>query len=105
LGSNSGSNQIAPAQQRHGSFWLKRFLAQHYTGCAFRCVGDPKRRDKSQATEQSTYDVFKFNGMPVSPAPVKANDISTRIEAVAYALNDNPRGINRLVISPASAAR
>jgi hypothetical protein len=38
--------------------------------------------------------------MPVTPAPVPANDISTRVEAVAYALNDNPRGINRLVISP-----
>lgn len=36
----------------------------------------------------------------VTPAPVKANDIATRLEAVAYALNDNPRGINRLVISP-----
>jgi len=31
--------------------------------------------------------------MPVMPAPMKANDISTRIEAVAYALNDSPRGI------------
>jgi hypothetical protein len=38
--------------------------------------------------------------MPVMPAPVKANDIDTRIEAVAFALNDNPAGINRLVISP-----
>lgn len=38
--------------------------------------------------------------MPVTPAPVKANDIATRLEAVAYALNDNPSGINRLVISP-----
>src|SRR5258705_10959207 len=38
--------------------------------------------------------------MRVTPAPVKANDIATRLEAVAYALNDNPRGINRLVISP-----
>jgi hypothetical protein len=38
--------------------------------------------------------------MPVTPAPVKANDISTRLEPVAYALNDNPSGINRLVISP-----
>ena len=63
-------------------------------------VGDPKGRDKGQATEQSAYDVFKYNGMPVTPAPVKANDIATRLEAVAYALNDNPRGINRLVISP-----
>jgi hypothetical protein len=79
---------------------VKRFLEQNYAGCSFRCVGDPKGRDKGQATEQSAYDVFRFNGMPVTPAPVKANDISTRLEAVAYALNDNPRGINRLAISP-----
>ena len=38
--------------------------------------------------------------MPVAPAPVKANNIATRLEAVAYAPNDNPRGVNRLVISP-----
>jgi hypothetical protein len=38
--------------------------------------------------------------MPVVPAPVKQNDIATRTEAVAYILNDNPRGHNRLVISP-----
>ena len=38
--------------------------------------------------------------MPVTPAPVKQNDIATRTEAVAYVLNDNPRDHNRLVISP-----
>jgi hypothetical protein len=92
LGFNEGATLFAPK--------VKRFLEQHYEGCAFRCVGDPKGRDKGQATEQSAYDVFKFNGMPVTPAPVAGNDISTRIEAVAYALNDNPRGVNRLVISP-----
>jgi hypothetical protein len=92
LGFNEGATIFAPK--------VKRFLEQHYAGCAFRCVGDPKGRDKGQATEQSAYDVFKFNGMPVTPAPVKANDIATRLEAVAYALNDNPSGINRLVISP-----
>jgi hypothetical protein len=42
----------------------------------------------------------RHKGIPVTPAPVKANDIETCIEAVAYALNDNPRDINRLVISP-----
>ena len=92
LGFNEGATIFAPK--------VKRFLEQHYAGCAFRCVGDPKGRDKGQATEQSAYDVFKYNGMPVTPAPVKANDIATRLEAVAYALNDNPSGINRLVISP-----
>jgi hypothetical protein len=55
---------------------------------------------KGQASEQSAYDVFRYNGMPVTPAPVKGNDIETRIEAVAFALNDNPRGVNQLVISP-----
>jgi hypothetical protein len=92
LGFNEGATIFAPK--------VKRFLEQHYAGHAFRCVGDPKGRDRGQATEQSAYDVFRANGMPVTPAPVKANDISTRIEAVAYALNDNPSGINRLVISP-----
>jgi hypothetical protein len=93
LGFNEGATIFAPK--------VRRFLAQHYgEGYSFRCVGDPKGRDKGQATEQSAYDVFRFNGMPVTPAPVPANDISTRIEAVAYALNDNPSGINRLLISP-----
>jgi hypothetical protein len=92
LGFNEGATIFAPK--------VKRFLAQHYAGCNFRCVGDPKGRDKGQSSEQSSYDIFKAHGMPVTPAPVKGNDIATRIEAVAYALNDNPRGINRLVISP-----
>jgi hypothetical protein len=92
LGFNEGATIFAPK--------VKKFLEQNYAGSAFRCVGDPKGRDKGQATEQSAYDVFKHNGMPVTPAPVKANDIATRVEAVAYALNDNPRGINRLVFSP-----
>jgi len=44
--------------------------------------------------------VFRANGMPVTPAPVKANDVSQRVEAVAFALNDNPSGVNRRVFSP-----
>jgi len=92
LGFNEGATIFAPK--------VKRFLEQHYPGHSFRCVGDPKGRDKGQATEQSSYDIFRGLGMPVMPAPVKANDIATRIEAVAYALNDNPSGFPRLVISP-----
>jgi hypothetical protein len=92
LGFNEGATIFAPK--------IKRFLEQHYGGCGFRAVGDPKGRDKGQATEQSAYDIFKAHGIPVTPAPVKGNDISTRIEAVAFALNDNPSGVNRLVISP-----
>ncbi|MEO6381967.1 MAG: hypothetical protein ABIO35_08215 [Nitrobacter sp.] len=92
LGFNEGATIFAPK--------VKRFLETHYPGCTFRCVGDPKGADKGQATEQSAYDVFKFNGMPVTPAPVKQNDIAQRLEAVAFILNDNPSGVNRLVISP-----
>jgi hypothetical protein len=92
LGFNEGATIFAPR--------VKRFLAQNYEGYSYRCVGDPKGRDKGQATEQSAYDVFRGHGMPVTPAPVKLNDISTRVEAVAFALNDNPAGVNRLVISP-----
>lgn len=92
LGFNEPASVFAPK--------VKRFLETHYAGCNFRCVGDPKGRDKGQQTEQSSYDIFAANGMTVTPAPVKMNDIETRTEAVAYALNDNPRGIPSLVISP-----
>jgi hypothetical protein len=92
LGFNEAATVFAPK--------VRRFLAQNYPGHAFRCVGDPKGQDRGQATEQSSFDVFRAHGMPVMPAPVKQNDISTRTEAVAYALNDNPSGVNRLVISP-----
>jgi hypothetical protein len=92
LGFNEGATVFAPK--------VKRFLEQYYAGHSFRSVGDPKGQDRGQATEQSAYDVFRGSGMPVTPAPVKANNIDTRIEAVAFALNDNPGGINRLVFSP-----
>jgi hypothetical protein len=92
LGFNEGASIFAPK--------VKRFLEQNYTGCRFRCFGDPKGRDKGQATEKSAYDIFKANGMVVTPAPVKANNIDLRIETVAYALNDNPAGVSRILISP-----
>ena len=38
--------------------------------------------------------------MSVTPAPVMDNNITLRTEAVAFALNDNPGGVNYLVISP-----
>jgi len=92
LGFNEPASVFAPK--------VKRFLEQHYSGNGFRCVGDPKGRDKGQQTEQSSYDIFKYHGMPVFPAPVKLNNIAERTEAVAFALNDNPSGVNRLVFSP-----
>jgi len=92
LGFNEPASTFAPRVQR--------FLTQHYPEFNVRFVGDPKGADKGQATEQSSYDIFRSHDMPVAPAPVKQNDIATRTEAVAYILNDNPRGHNRLVISP-----
>jgi hypothetical protein len=57
---------------------IKRFLGQNYAGYGFRCIGDPKGRDRGQATEQSSYDVFRFNGMPVTPAPAQPPSCETR---------------------------
>lgn len=92
LGFNEPATMFAPR--------VKRFLEQNYRSHAFRCVGDPKGNDKGQQTEQSSYDIFKYHGMPVTPCPVKQNNVAERTEAVAYVLNDNPAGVNRLVISP-----
>lgn len=92
LGFNEVASVFAPR--------VKRFLEQHYPGCAFRCVGDPKGADKGQAVDISPYDVFRSHGMPVTPAPVKQNNIELRTAAFAHALNDNPAGVPRVVISP-----
>ncbi len=93
LGFNEPASVFAPKVQR--------FLTTNFPGYTARFTGDPKGRDKGQQTEQSSYDIFAAHGMPVIPCPVKMNDIETRTEAVAFAFNDNPAGINRLVISPA----
>ena len=81
LGFNEGATIFAPK--------VKRFLEQNYPGHAFRCVGDPKGRDRGQATEQSAYDVFRANGMPVTPAPVKAARRSSSGFIVPVAASNN----------------
>jgi hypothetical protein len=92
LGFNEPASTFAPR--------VKRFLEQHYPGCTFRCVGDPAGAHRGQQVDISPYDIFRSHGMPVTPAPVVQNNIELRTEVVAAALNDNPAGINRLVISP-----
>lgn len=82
-----GAATFAPA--------LKRFLEQNYRGAKLRFTGDPKGRDKGQADERSAYDIFASFGMPVSPAPVRNNNLDDRLESVAYALLTN-----RVLISP-----
>ena len=92
LGFNEPTHVFAPK--------VKRFLATHYAGCDFRAVGDPKGQDGGRQIDRSDYDIFRENGIPVTPAPCPTNDIKMRTEAVAYALDDNPSGINSLVFSP-----
>jgi hypothetical protein len=92
LGFNEPATSFAPR--------VKRYLEKVYPGFTFRVVGDPKGADRGQQTDASSYDIFRSFGMPVTAAPVAQNDISIRTEAVAYALNDNPAGVPRIVISP-----
>lgn len=92
LGFNEGSTIFAPK--------VKKLLTQNYPGYTVRFTGDPKGRDKAQSNEQSSYDIFAAHGMPVTPAPIKQNNIDARIEVVAFKLNDNPSGVSSLLISP-----
>ena len=78
---------------------LKRFLAQHYPGATVRFTGDPKGQDRGQADERTAYDIFSALGMRVTPCPVKGNNIETRLEVVAYALQQFPMGHSRILIS------
>lgn len=87
-----GATNFAPLVKRH--------LEQHYPGCAVYIYGDPKGRDKTQADEKTAYMVFAGHGMQVQPAPVKQNNINTRIEAVEYVLTGMTDGMSRLLISP-----
>lgn len=86
-----GAATFAPA--------LKRFLEQNYLGARLRFTGDPKGQDKGQADERTAYDIFAALGMKVTPAPVKGNNIETRVEVVAYALEQAPMGHSRILIS------
>lgn len=80
--------------------WLKRQLDQNYPGAVIQFVGDPKGRDKGQADENTAYDVFAAHGMTVKPAPVKGNNIETRITAVEQVFNENHMGLARIQIDP-----
>lgn len=92
LGFNEPATSFAPK--------VKRFLEHRYPGFAARFVGDPKGFDKGQATDDSAYSIFEHNGMRVMAAPVKMNEIETRVGALAHILDDNPSGIARIQISP-----
>jgi hypothetical protein len=83
---------------------LKPFIARHYPSFAlsqFQFWGDPKGRDKGQADENTSYEIFAAHGITVRPAPVKNNHIQTRLSAVENWLNDMHMGLPRFVLSPA----
>jgi hypothetical protein len=92
VGRDEGASSFAPR--------LKALLAQKYPGMAATFVGDPKGRDKTQADENTAYDVFRTMGMPVRPAPVKGNAIATRLEAVEHLLTGMVDGRPKFLISP-----
>jgi hypothetical protein len=79
---------------------VKRRLEQKYPNYTFQAVGDPKGADKNQADERTSFDVFKANGIPMRPAPVKMNAIETRLAAVDSVMSQLYDGRPRLQISP-----
>ena len=54
-----------------------------------RVYGDPKGQDGTQTDERNAYDVFRANGIFVQPAPVKQNNIQTRVDVVEFAFDRN----------------
>lgn len=81
---------------------FKRFLEKHYPGFRYRIYGDPKGQDKGQADDRTAYEIFKNNGIIVTPAPVKNNHLATRIAAVDSLLNTMHHGLPRFQLSPAN---
>lgn len=79
---------------------VKRRLEQHYAGFNVHYFGDPKGADKMQNDDRTAYDIWKANGMPMKPAPVKQNLIHTRIQAVDYLGSSMYDGKPRLLIDP-----
>jgi len=79
---------------------VKRRLETRYAGFKVRFYGDPKGADKMPTDERSSFDIWRANGMPMQPAPVKQNLIRTRIDAVDHLGNSMYDGRPRLVISP-----
>jgi len=78
---------------------FKKFLEKHYPGFRYKIWGDPKGRDKGQATERSSYEIFDAHDVKVEPAPVKNNNLPTRLAAVDSILASMHNGMPRLQIS------
>lgn len=92
-GFDMGAQRFAPMVKR-----AMETLFPH--GTLFRVFGDPKGRDKTQTFETTAYEIFQTHGIRVEPAPVKGNDIRTRIEAVDFVLTQMLDGMPRFLVSP-----
>ena len=79
---------------------VKKLLEEKYPGFEVILHGDPKGQDKPQTDDRTAYQIFAAHGMPILPAPVKQNNIKTRLEAVSFVLGSMVDGYPRLLISP-----
>lgn len=105
---DAGASVFAPRVKR----FIKERFPDHYERYfdtsrseagrreVIRFWGDPKGNDKVQSDERTAYDIWQDKGMPVDPAPVKQNNIETRVETVAAILNEMVDGFVRLLVSP-----
>ncbi len=91
---NAGASKFAPEVRNVLARFYPWILSTTAKG-RLHIFGDPKGQDGTQTDERTAYDIFRANGLLVRPAPVKQNNINTRIEAVEYALDRNT-----LLISP-----
>lgn len=94
---NAGATRFAPA--------VRELLAKNYPWVmagrgGLRLWGDPKGQDGTQTTDETAYDIFRGVGLNVLPAPVKQNNIDTRIDAVEYDLGRLIAGRPALIVSP-----
>lgn len=79
---------------------VKKFLTQNYPGHQIRAWGDPKGRDRGQNDDKTAYQIYQANGITIEAAPVKNNNIQTRIDVVSTVLNEMRDGKPRILISP-----
>jgi hypothetical protein len=91
-GHDEGASVFAPK--------VKARLAQKFPGYTVRFFGDPKGQDKTQSDERTAYEVWASFGMRVAPAPVKMNQIKTRLEAVEFCLTQLVEGVTKFLLSP-----
>lgn len=60
IGTNEAAIQFAPRVARH--------IAQHYPGFVCEFYGDPRGADPGQNDDRTAYDIFRNEGMRVTPA-------------------------------------